>query len=242
VIEASDAEIDEAFAASHVGAHVGPHVMLAVSDDGTGMEAATLEHAFEPFFTTKDTGKGTGLGLSTVLGIVEQSGGYISAESTPGQGSAFRIYLPRTVATEADVAHVAAPRTRREPPNGTLLVVEDEEPVRALVHRVLEDAGFRVIVAVDGHDALEMARKHQGRIDLLFTDVVMPGMSGRELAERLLIQRPGTPVLYASGYDEEMVAERASLDPGIQYLPKPYTAAQLLDRIQTLLDGGSPTG
>ena len=241
LIEAIDTEIDEAFAASHVGARVGPHVMLAVTDTGTGMSAATLEHAFEPFFTTKDTGKGTGLGLSTVLGIVEQSGGYVSAESEPGRGSTFRVYLPRTVARETEAAVDPVPRARHDPPNGTLLVVEDEEPVRALVQRVLAEAGYRVIVASDGSAALGIAASHAGRIDLLFTDIVMPGMSGRDLAERLLAERPGTPVLYASGYDEEMVAERASLDPSIQYLAKPYTAAQLLDRIQTLLDVGRPT-
>jgi PAS domain S-box-containing protein len=233
VIAIAEADIDAEFAAARGSSSPGPHVVFEVSDTGSGMTPEVLNRAFDPFFTTKGPGKGTGLGLSTVFGIVEQSNGCVDVQSEPGQGTTFRIYLPKTLRVSAEASarpDGAAPRG-----SGTLLVVEDEEPVRSFLCRILEQAGYDVLQAANGEQALEIEAHFDGRIDLLFTDVVMPGMSGRELAETLLRRRPRTPVLYASGYNEEMIADRGVLEKGVSYLPKPYTGADLLQRLRDLL-------
>jgi CheY-like chemotaxis protein len=198
------------------------------------MTPDVLEHAFEPFFTTKGPGKGTGLGLSTVFGIIEQSNGFIEVDSEPGSGTIFRLYLPTTTVNRVDdpSASDSSGDTRG---TGTLLVVEDEEPVRALLCRVLAAAGYTVLAAATGEQALDLEAHHGGPIDLLFTDVILPGMTGRELAEALALRRPGMPVLYASGYNEEMVAASGILNPGISYLAKPYTSEEVLRRLRGVL-------
>lgn len=232
-IKVHEVDLDSNFATAHGGSEVGTYVVFEVRDAGVGMGPQILGRAFEPFFTTKAPGKGTGLGLSTVIGIVEQSSGYVDVESEPGRGTTVRVYLPKTLAQEAktpDETDDASPRGR-----GTLLVVEDEETVRSYLCRILEQAGYSVIQAETGEQALEIEAGYAGQIDLLFTDVVMPGMSGRELADILLTRRPGTPVLYASGYNEEMIADRGVLGPGVGYLPKPYTGAEILRRLRELL-------
>jgi two-component system cell cycle sensor histidine kinase/response regulator CckA len=232
-IEVHEVDLDSNFARAHGGSEAGTYVVFEVRDAGVGMGPQILGRAFEPFFTTKAPGKGTGLGLSTVIGIVEQSSGYVDVESELGRGTTVRVYLPKTLAQEVktpDETDDASPRGR-----GTLLVVEDEETIRSFLCRILEQAGYSVIQAATGEQALEIEAGYAGQIDLLFTDVVMPGMSGRELADILLTRRPGTPVLYASGYNEEMIADRGVLGPGVGYLPKPYTRAEILQRLRDLL-------
>ena len=221
-IDTSNLELDDAFVAAHAGSSAGPHAMLCVRDTGTGMDPEVQSHLFEPFFTTKGVGKGTGLGLATVYGIVKQHGGYIRIESAAGAGTAVRIYLPRVAAVvdgvasrETDAPAVAA--------SGTVLVVEDEDELRELTTEVLGIAGYSVLSAGSPSEALEIAQRHQGPIHLLLTDVVMPEMSGRDLADRLVPTRPGLKVLYMSGYTDDAIVHHGVLDPGTALLQKPFT-------------------
>jgi signal transduction histidine kinase len=214
----------------------GDWVMLAVSDTGHGMDAATRSRIFEPFFTTKAPGRGTGLGLSTVHGIVKQSGGEIDVESEPNRGAKFRIYLPRVAASpaaETEAVTAAAPLG-----DETILLVEDEEAVRDLARSILESAGYTVLAAAGGEAALDIARRHPGPIHVLLTDVVMPEMSGRELARRLGEERPGAKVLFMTGYGYEAVGPGGLLEEGAELMEKPFTPAVLLRRIAAVLRGG----
>ena len=213
----------------------GWYVMLAVVDTGVGMDAHTKRHLFEPFFTTKERGKGTGLGLATVYGIVKQSDGYIWAESEPGQGSAFRVYLPRA----GSHVELDAPAVEPDSPfNGseTVLLVEDEAGVRRLARRILEDAGYRVLDAASGQDALSIFAGNRGSIDLLVTDVLMPGLSGPDLFLRVAVDDPGLKVVYISGYATEAMARQFGLDRSRPYIQKPFTANQLVSTVRSVLD------
>jgi two-component system cell cycle sensor histidine kinase/response regulator CckA len=196
-IETENLEMDETYVTRRTQAQTGAYVMLAVSDTGSGMDRATQARIFEPFFTTKEQGKGTGLGLATVYGIVKQSGGYIWVYSEPGQGTTFKVYLPRVDAAATPEAALAEPPARTEGTE-TVLVVEDEEAIRSLVRTVLHAQGYTVLAASRGDEALQLSEQHPGLIDLLVTDVVMPGMNGRELARRLALTRPELRVLYTS--------------------------------------------
>jgi len=212
----------------------GEYVLLTVSDSGTGMDEETLHHLFEPFFTTKAQGKGTGLGLATVYGIVKQSGGFIYADSEPGHGSRFRIYLPRAEgALEAPEPPVPAAAAARA--EGTILLVEDEEAVRRLARRVLEGVGYRVLEAASGWEALTLADGWQGRLDLVVTDVIMPGMSGQELSARLRQQRPGLRILYVSGYTDDAILQHGTLLPNTAFLQKPFSPGSLAQRVREVL-------
>jgi PAS domain S-box-containing protein len=233
-IETSNTDSSQERAQTHVGSTPGPCVMLAVSDTGVGMTAETLERAFEPFYTTKGPGKGTGLGLSTVIGIVQQSGGSLDVESRPGHGTRFRIYLPRVDApSEAEV--IVAVTRAAQPGDETILVAEDEPALRRLIDRVLREAGYRVVTAANGNEALELAGALQ-RIDLLFTDMVMPGLGGTELAATLGATHPEMRVLYASGYTEDTLLLGAVSAASVEYMPKPYSADGVLARIRQILD------
>jgi CheY-like chemotaxis protein len=213
----------------------GPGIVLELRDGGEGMDESILSHLFEPFFTTKPKGKGTGLGLSTVFGIVKQSGGDISVESRPDQGTTFRVYLPRAARQPAAArpAPAAAPLRRG---SETVLVVEDEEPVRSLAARFLRGQGYRVLTAGGAGEALRVAENIEGPLDILVTDVVMPGLSGRELSRRLCRRRPALKVLFISGYAEEVIAHHGVLEPGIAFLPKPFTRQRLLRKVRETLD------
>ena len=214
----------------------GHYVVLRVTDTGTGMDEATVERAFEPFFTTKPKGKGTGLGLATVYGIVRQSGGQVEVESAPGTGTTFRVYLPRVVeaADQPVGGAVAAPTRGAE----TVLVVEDDEHVRLLARKVLEQAGYRVLVASGGPEALAAAESFEGPIDLVMTDVVMPEMSGRALTRRLTQRHPGLKVLYMSGYSDEDIAQHGVFEAGIPFIKKPFSPAVLTQKLREVLDQG----
>jgi CheY-like chemotaxis protein len=227
-IEGANMEMDETFVRSHAPARPGRYVMLAVSDTGIGMDEQTKARIFEPFFTTKESGKGTGLGLATVYGIVKQAGGFIWVYSEPGRGTSFKVYLPRVDETPEPV--VVRPATT-EPRRGTetVLVVEDSASVRMVTRQVLERCGYVVLEAPNGDTALRLAAKHHGPIHLLLTDVVMPGLSGRQLAERLAQLRPGTKVLYVSGYAD-------TLEPGVAYLQKPFAPDMLARRLREVMD------
>jgi PAS domain S-box-containing protein len=215
----------------------GSYVMLAVSDNGQGMDAETQARIFEPFFTTKEKGKGTGLGLSTVYGIIKQSGGYVLVQSEPGKGTTFRIYLPRVEeATEA--AGPVRVQLSQGSASETVLLVEDEESVRQLVRETLEAKGYRVLEADHGAAALELAQRHGGPIDILITDVVMPGMNGRELSAQLCAAHPKTRVLYLSGYAEDAVVHEGVLDPGASFLQKPFTLQTLARKVREVLSSG----
>ena len=214
----------------------GWYVMLAVADDGIGMDEQTKRHLFEPFFTTKERGKGTGLGLATVYGIVKQSDGYIWVDSEPGRGSTFTVYLPRTE-RQIDAASPAAAPVARHDGSETVLLVEDEAGVRELARRMLERAGYRVLDAATGPDAEAIFAGHPGSIDLLVTDVVMPGMSGPDLFRRLAVAQPGLKVVYISGYATEAMVRQLKLDRGQPHVQKPFTADQLVSHVRAVIDG-----
>ena len=211
----------------------GNYVMLSVSDTGTGMDKETQSRIFEPFFTTKEKGKGTGLGLSTVYGIVKQSGGYVMVHSEEGRGTSFQIYLPRVEGTTEK--HVVPAAATAVGGTETILLVEDEESVRQLVRDTLEAKGYRVIEGGDGEAGLAAATKHEGKIDLVITDVVMPGLGGRELVERLLKTRPGTKVLYLSGYTEDAILSEGTIENGTAFLQKPFTLQNLSRKVREVL-------
>jgi PAS domain S-box-containing protein len=236
-IETANVEMDSTSAQTHFPLSPGPYVLLAFSDTGIGMDAETQARIFEPFFTTKEKGKGTGLGLAMVYGIVKQSGGYIGVSSEVGKGTIFRIYLPR-IKEELDESGPAGSGVAALQGTETLLLVEDEEGVRALVRNVLREKGYRVLEASGGEEALELSELYGGQIDLLVTDVVMPQMSGRELARRLANSRPQTKVLYISGYADNAVWSEGGLDSGGAFLQKPFSPEALARKVREVL--GSP--
>ena len=240
-IETANVELDEAYASRHVSVQPGPYVMLALSDTGCGMDAETQARIFEPFFTTKEPGKGTGLGMSTVYGIVKQSGGNIWIYSEPGKGTTIKTYLPRVegVAEGSEPAH---PRSSVLRGSETILLVEDEEMVRSLTREILESHGYAVCEARDSTEALSICHTHSGSIHLLVTDVVMPGLSGRELAARLGTIHPETKVLYMSGYTDDAVVRHGVLNSGLAFLQKPFSANVFLRKVREVLDSpSSPT-
>jgi len=234
-IETANVNLDEAYARSHVGMAPGPQVMLAVSDTGTGMDAETLAHMFEPFFTTKEKGKGTGLGLATVYGIVKQSSGYIMVSSEPGRGSAFKVYLPR-VDEPAPKAGPPKEPTKLAKGSETVLVVEDEDSLRSLVCETLKSKGYKVLEGREPVEALKIVEQYAQPIHLLLTDVVMPRMSGKELATRLTTVRPKMKVLYMSGYTDDAIVHHGILEAGTFFLQKPFMPSTLLRKVREVLD------
>ncbi len=234
VIETSNCTFEGASHGAESIMPAGEYVLLTVSDSGTGMDQETLRHLFEPFFTTKAQGKGTGLGLATVYGIVKQSGGFIYADSELRRGSRFRIYLPRAEGAleTADAPAATGAVARAE---GTILLVEDEEAVRRLARRVLEGVGYQVLEAASGPDALLLADGWQGKLDLVVTDVIMPGMSGQELSARLRERRPGLRILYVSGYTDDAILQHGTLLPNTAFLQKPFSPGSLAQRVREVL-------
>ena len=232
-IETKNVDLDADYAETHLGIEAGPYVLLSVADNGHGMDEVTQSRIFEPFFTTKGAGEGTGLGLSTVYGIVRQSGGTIWVYSEPGAGTTFKIYLPmveeevsepRLVETSTPVLGV-----------GRILVVEDDAGVRRAAERILQSAGYEVVTAAGGDEALALAHADDARFDLLLTDVVMPGMSGRELADRLKAEQPGLRVLFTSGYTDNAIVHHGVLEAGISFISKPFSASGLAEKVREVL-------
>ena len=237
-IETRNVELDETYTSEHAPVVAGRYVMLAVGDNGVGMNRDTREHAFDPFFTTKEAGKGTGLGLATVYGIVKQSGGYVWIYSEPALGTTLKLYFPEVSASAA--FSTSEPRVASTETSGseTILLVEDEEAVRGLTSRILQKQGYRVIAAQHGREAMEIASKEEGRIDLVLTDVVMPGMNGRGLVERLTGIRPRIKSLYMSGYTDDDIIRRGFIEPSRSFLQKPFTSDNLLRTVRKVLDEG----
>jgi len=235
-IETANVDLDEAYAGRHITVKSGPYVLLAVSDTGSGMDEATKERLFEPFFTTKAPGKGTGLGLSTVFGIVKQCGGSVEVYSEPGQGSSVKIYLPRI--EQAVPVEAESRRKHSSRGNETILLVEDDEMVRNLVRETLEREGYRVIGAGDPLEAQRSADAFRGKIQLLITDVVMPRISGKELAGILLQKRPAMKVLYMSGYTDSAIVNSGILQKEVAFLQKPFTPAALAGKVREVLENG----
>ncbi|MBK9516154.1 MAG: PAS domain-containing protein [Anaeromyxobacter sp.] len=226
--------VDEAEAARDVKARAGEWVRLTVEDSGTGLSPEALAHLFEPFFTTKPKGSGTGLGLATVYGIVTQAGGFVWARSRPGQGASFEVNLPRRLAAAVTPRPVVPERVAGG--TETVLAVEDDPLVREITARALRSGGYRVLVAAGGVEALEVAARHQGPLQLLVTDVVMPGMDGLALADELRRRRQGLRVLFVSGYSQDVISHHGVLDPGVELLAKPFTSGALLARVRAVLD------
>ncbi|MCL4396675.1 MAG: PAS domain S-box protein, partial [Chloroflexi bacterium] len=234
-IESAQLQLDADYARTHFGVKPGSYIMLAVSDSGTGMDEETRRHLFEPFFTTKGKGKGTGLGLSTVYGIVKQSGGNIWVYTEPGKGTTFKIYLPVVDGgTDAALADAARPELRRG--TETILVAEDEPGLSKLIHQVLEQNGYTVLEAESSADALRLCEERTGPIHLLLTDVVMPQMSGRELAGAVSAICPDTRVLYMSGYTDNVIVHHGVLEKGVPFLQKPFTPDMLAAKVREVLD------
>jgi CheY-like chemotaxis protein len=234
-IETSNVHLSKEYSSDHLSVRPGHYVMLAVSDNGCGMDAETQAHIFEPFFTTKEVGKGTGLGLATVYGIVKQSEGTIWLYSEIGGGTAFKIYLP---CAEASMIEVEVEADDRESSQGTetVLLVEDEEVVREMATEILRDSGYQVLEAKHGHEAMVLERQHSGVIHLMLTDVVMPQMSGRELAERLTLLRRDMKVLYMSGYTDDAIVHHGVLEEGTAFIAKPFTPSALARKVRETLD------
>jgi two-component system cell cycle sensor histidine kinase/response regulator CckA len=233
-IQTADIELDEHYAKTHFDVTPGSHVLLTVSDTGSGMTPEVQARVFEPFFTTKELGRGTGLGLATTHGIVRRSGGSIEVHSEVGKGTSFKVYFPKADVSEP-VVEPPPPPVRVRAGAETVLVVEDEEALRELTKRLLERAGYTVLIAANAAEALRLFEEHPG-IDLLLTDVVMPGASGPALVTQLVEQRPGLKVIYMSGYTDEAVIHRGDLTPGIAFLHKPFTSAALGRKVRDMLD------
>jgi two-component system cell cycle sensor histidine kinase/response regulator CckA len=233
-IETVNVDLDEAYARQRADVRPGPYVMLAVSDTGVGIDKETQAHIFEPFFTTKGLGKGTGLGLSTVYGIVKQSGGYISVYSEMGQGATFKVYLPRI---EGAPSHPREEKLQSLPRGTeTILLVEDAAPLLALAREFLEACGYVVLHSGNPLEAIRIAEQYDGPIPLLVTDVVMPEMSGRALAEKLTTLRPSMKVLYISGYTDDTILRYGAIDSGQAFLQKPFTRSALAVKVRDLLN------
>ena len=235
-IQTANVNLDAAYTHQHPGSRVGSYVMLRVTDTGTGIDPEIQAQIFEPFFTTKERDKGTGLGLATVYGVVKQSGGYIAVDSEKGKGASFSVYLPRVEHAVAALDLSTVPPGKSVRGSETILLVEDEESLRKLAHMFLRDNGYQVLAAGDGAQALQLARQHTGPIHLLLTDVVMPGINGRVLAERLAPGQPGMKILYMSGYTDSFIAGHGVLEAGSHLLHKPFTEETLTRKVRELLD------
>ncbi|MBE0602665.1 MAG: response regulator, partial [Deltaproteobacteria bacterium] len=235
-IETADLSLDERYCAAHPEAHPGDFVLLSVSDTGHGMSAEVKEHLFEPFFTTKSTGHGTGLGLATTFGVVKQAGGAIEVYSEEDRGTTFKIFLP-LAGKEAEKLTKEVLSLDRLKGDETVLLVEDEESVRRVAMIILKELGYRAIEARNGEEALMIAEKHGGRIDLLMTDIVMPGMNGRELSDRLKKIHPETKPLFTSGYTENVIVHHGILESNLDFIGKPYSVQALAEKIREVLGG-----
>ena len=236
-LETADVDLDEAYAHTHATIVAGPFVMLAVSDTGMGMDAGTVARIFEPFFTTKKLGKGTGLGLSTVYGIVKQSAGNVWVYSELGRGSTFKVYLPR-VQEPAENAGPAVAAPKAVQGTETVLLVEDEEAVRSLVRLALESNGYNVVEAKDAEHGIALLEEFREPVHLLLTDVVMPKMSGKDLAGRLASLRPETKVLYMSGYTDTAIVHHGVLEASASFIQKPFAPKALVEKVRDVLDAG----
>lgn len=234
-IETGNVELDEFYSSTHPEVVPGQYVMLAVTDSGCGMDAATLSKAFEPFFTTKGKGKGTGLGLATVFGIVKQSGGNVAIYSEVGHGTSVKVYLP-SLAASAHVDGYAPAKMEEAAGHETLLVVEDEDNVRELMEEILRDSGYTILACSQPEQAIVLCRQHTGRIHLLISDVVMPGMDGRKLAAQLVKQRPDMSVLFISGYPDKAISHNGNLEAGLSFIQKPFTPDALIRKVRSVLD------
>jgi CheY-like chemotaxis protein len=234
-IETANVVLDENYANRHIGTKPGHYVMLSISDTGTGMDKETQGRIFEPFFTTKEQGKGTGLGLATVYGIVKQSGGDIWVYSEPGQGTTFKIYLPRAEKATETIWKTEAPVKLL---NGTetILIVEDEGEVRKVARRILHRYGYAAMEAANGSEALSLCEQHKGKIQLVLTDTVMPGINGLELAVRLAASYPSIRVIFMSGYTDVAIVQNGILKSEIHFIEKPFTPEKLLQKVRAALD------
>jgi CheY-like chemotaxis protein len=234
-IETANCTFDQDYCAHHLGFLSGEYVSLAVSDDGCGMDTQALAHLFEPFYTTKETGKGTGLGLSTVYGIVKQNNGFINVYSEPGDGTTFRIYLPRhegaTMQAPQEITANATPDH-----SGTILLLEDEPALMRLGEAMLEKLGYQVLAVASPNEAIRLAEEHNGNINLLITDVIMPEMNGRQLAARVQAFRPRLKVLFMSGYTSNVIAHRGVLEEGVHFIQKPFSLKELAAKIRQAME------
>jgi CheY-like chemotaxis protein len=235
-IAVTAADLDDAYARRHPGVTPGQYVLVRVADTGCGMDRETQSRIFEPFFTTKEEGKGTGLGLSTVYGIVKQSGGHIGVTSAVGRGTTFEVYLPRVADAPVDASSDALPAPLGQG-SETILLVDDDEGVRSSIRDFLAMAGYTVLQASNATDAMGALQQHDGPVHLLITDVIMPGLSGRELAARIAALSPETKVLFMSGYTDDAIAQYGMLEPGAAFIQKPFSPRQFMGKLRQMLDG-----